>query len=91
MAFEKRAILSFNKIKPLNNPNGWEIFNLPNQIKIASAQVALDEEDLGGFDLKTATQEYPEFLYLKIFAIKKDEPNDNGDAFSFSSLVASGL
>ncbi|KKN17264.1 hypothetical protein LCGC14_0967700 [marine sediment metagenome] len=80
MAFKKKATFKIDKITPLNNPTGWEMFNLPDRIKTASRDI--EGEDLGGFDLKQATKEHPDHLYIKIFAIKKDEPNDNGDAFN---------
>ena len=83
MAMYKKATFSHKcKVTALNNPKGegWDIYNLPNQIKTAS--INIKDEDLNGFDLKQATKDYPDFLYIKIFAIKKDEPNDNGDAFS---------
>jgi hypothetical protein len=87
MAFKKSAITSYNhKVKTLNRPEGWDIINLPNQVKTASIDVK--DENLGGFDLKEATKEHPDHLYLKIFAIKKDEPNDNGDAFNAKELKA---
>ena len=87
MSFNKKATFSHKcKIKALNRPKGegWDLFNLPNQIKLASKDI--DSEDLGGFDLKQATKEHPDHLYIKIFAIKKDEPNDNGDSFSEKEL-----
>jgi intein/homing endonuclease len=87
MAFHKIARM-FHKcsIRALNTPKGegWDIYDLPNQIKTASTTV--QGEDLGGFDLKQATKEHPDHLYVKIFAIKKDEPNDNGDSFSEGEL-----
>jgi len=87
MAFEKIATFSYkHEVTALNKPKGWEIFNLPNQIKTASANKMAENEDLNGFDLKTATSEHPEHLYLKVFAIKEDEVNDNGDAFSPQEL-----
>lgn len=87
MAIYKKAIFSHRcSVKALNKPTGkgWDIFDLPNQIKTASATI--EAEDLGGFDLKQATKDHPDHLYVKIFAIKKDEPNDNGDAFNSSEL-----
>jgi hypothetical protein len=87
MAMYKKATFSHKcKVTALNSPKGkgWDIFNLPNQIKTASTIV--ESEDLNGFDLKQATSEHPDHLYIKIFAIKKDEPNDNGDAFSEEEL-----
>ena len=85
MTMHKIAIFSHRcSVKALNKPKGWEIYNLPNQIKTASK--TSNNEDLGGFDLKEATTEHPDHLYIKIFAIKKDEPNDNGDAFDATQL-----
>lgn len=87
MAMLKKATFSHKcKVAALNNPqgSGWDIYELPNQIKTASKNI--ESEDLGGFDLKAATKEHPDNLYIKIFAIKKDEPNDNGDAFSEEEL-----
>ena len=85
--FKKIATFSHNcSVKALNKPKGkgWEIYNFPNQIKTAS--INIEGEDLGGFDLKEATKEHPDFLYIKIFAIKEDEVNDNGDSFSPAEL-----
>ena len=83
--FNKIAIFSKKcSVKALNKPEGWEIYNFPNQIKTAS--INIEGEDLGGFDLKEATKEHPDFLYVKIFAIREDEVNDNGDAFSPTEL-----
>tara|TARA_Y100000310_G_scaffold55023_1_gene50415 strand:+ start:693 stop:6446 length:5754 start_codon:yes stop_codon:yes gene_type:complete len=73
-------------IKALNTPENWEEFVLPKQIKTASITSDASDEDLGGFDLKQATKEHPDNLYVKIFAIKKDEVNDNGDAFNSKEL-----
>jgi len=87
MAIKKIATFSHKcEITALNKPKGWEIFNLPNQIKTASTKYANENEDLDGFDLKTATSEHPDHLYIKVFAIKEDEVNDNGDAFSSKEL-----
>lgn len=83
----KRATFSYKcKVTALNKPKGegWDIFNFPDQIKTAS--IDIEGEDLGGFDLKEATSDHPDHLYIKVFAIKKDEPNDNGDAFSEKEL-----
>lgn len=86
MAFNKTATFSVNNMSALNSPTGWEIFNVPNQIKTASVTAEAKKEDLGGFDIKEAASEHPDHLFLKIFAIKKDEVNDNGDAFSEDEL-----
>ncbi len=87
MTMHKKAIFSHKcKLTALNKPKGkgWDIFDFPNQIKTASTTV--ESEDLNGFDLKQATKEHPDHLYIKVFAIKKDEPNDNGDAFNEKEL-----
>ena len=87
MAMYKKATFSYKcKITALNKPKGegWDIFDFPNQIKTAS--IGIEGEDLGGFDLKEATLDHPDHLYIKVFAIKKDEPNDNGDAFNEKEL-----
>ncbi len=87
MAILKTATFSHKcEVTALNTPKGWEMFNLPKQIKTASAKYAKESEDLNGFDLKTATNEHPDHLYVKVFAIKEDEVNDNGDAFSTAEL-----
>ena len=85
MTMEKISNYSVKKIEALNTPIGWEIFNLPKQIKTASTVVV--DKDLGGFDLKKAIKVHPDHLYVKIFAIRKDEPNDNADAFCEEELT----
>ena len=83
MTIHKRAI-SENRsiIQSLNNPN-WPEYNM-KQIKTASIT---KNRDLGGFDIESAIEKHPENLFVKIFAIKKDEVNDNGDAFSERELI----
>lgn len=90
MAIEKKA--SFTSERPvwvLNVPQGhdWDIFNKKSLNKYAS--VRKDKAlDLGGFDIKAAVDQNPDHLFVKVFAIKKDEVNDNGDAFSEKELMA---
>lgn len=87
MAFNKIANFSYEKeVTVLNKPEGWNIYNLPNNIKTASVNIIAEKEDLHGFDIKKAVAENPDFLYVKIFAIEKDVPNDNADAFSEAEL-----
>ena len=72
MAMYKKATFSHKcKVTALNKPKGegWDIFEFPNQIKTAS--IDIEGEDLGGFNLKEATSDHPDHLYIKIFAIKK--------------------
>lgn len=84
---EKRSI-NFNpsQIGALNVPQHWEEFNLNSIIKSA----ALNEENKNGsfedFDLKEAISKNPEHLFVKVFAIKENEMNDNGDFFSKEEL-----
>jgi hypothetical protein len=68
----------------LNRPD-WAEFNL-TMMKVASIDKAKADVDLGGFDLEAALKDHPEHLFVKVFAIKKDEPNDNGDAFCEEEL-----
>lgn len=65
----------------LNKPQSWTEFNLS---KFASTNIR--SEGLGGFDLKEAIAKNPDHLFAKIFAIKKDEVNDNGDSFPADEL-----
>ena len=86
MAIHKKANNSFVKmpVEVLNRPENWDILKLPNKIKTAS--VVKNNVDFHGFDLEAEVKNHPEHLFLKIFAIKKDEINDNGDAFSEEEL-----
>jgi len=86
MAFNKIATnnLTIQKVDPLNRPD-WTEYNM-KRIKTASI-MKNRESDLGGFDIGSAIHKHPEHLFVKIFAIKKDEVNDNGDAFSESELI----
>ncbi len=71
-------------IEALNRPN-WSEINT-TMIKIASIDKMKADTDLGGFDLEAAVKDHPEHLFVKIFAIKKDEVNDNADSFSEAEL-----
>jgi hypothetical protein len=85
--FEKRAKLDFKmEIEPLHVPTegSWSFYNT-SKIKTAS----LDKTktiDLGGFDLTAAVKDNPDNLFVKVFAIKANEVNDNGDCFNESEL-----
>jgi len=87
MAFKKIAQLQNYKIEALNNP-GWDIYNMPAMVKTASIEKS-KEQDLGGFDIEAAVTKHPDNLFIKIFAIKEDETNDNGDYFSADELEKS--
>lgn len=60
------------------------------QIKIAETEASLQTkgipEDVAGFDLEADIRAHPESLYVKCFAIKADEMNDNGDFFGYDEL-----
>jgi len=89
MAIEKRA--SFSSERPvwlLNVPKGddWKVFNQNSMQKMAAVQKD-KKSDLGGFDIAAAVDENPDHLFVKVFAIKRDEVNDNGDAFSSGELI----
>jgi hypothetical protein len=76
MAILKRAKTSYasQEIEALNIPTGWEEINL-DRIKIASISKGKNE-NFGGFDIKEAIDKNPDFLFVKVFAIKEDEVND---------------
>ncbi len=84
---KKIAILKTN-IEPLNKPEDWDIFNLPKRIKTASTN-NLKDGDTDTFDIKSAIKDHPDHLFLKIFAIREDEINDNGDFFPKAELKKS--
>lgn len=86
MAFIKRASIKAMPVETLYVPStgGWEYFNT-SRIKIASLDKT-KKSDLGDFDLQAALKEHPNHLFVKAFAIKEDEVNDNGDAFSPAEL-----
>ncbi len=77
--------MSTRQLIPLNVPD-WKQYNM---IKVASA-VQKDgnngNSNLGGFDIKKAAKQNPEFLYVKCFAIKENEVNDNGDCWTGEQL-----
>ena len=73
------------QIRALNIPSNWDEFNLSSISKSASTK----DDDLGSFDdfdLKEAITKNPEHLFVKVFAIRENEMNDNGDFFSSSEL-----
>ena len=86
MAFIKRASVKLMPVEALYVPDdgGWEYYNT-SRIKTASLDKT-KKSDLGGFDLEAAVKEHPSHLFVKAFAIKENEVNDNGDAFSPEEL-----
>jgi intein/homing endonuclease len=84
---------SDRELSALNIPANWQEMNLSSLTKHAS--VGKDgmlqsnggkEIDLGGFNIHEAIGNNPECLFVKVFAIKKDEVNDNGDYFNEDEL-----
>jgi len=89
--FEKRgSTITATPVEVLHNP---ERFKGPNSyIKPINLKTAAKEattikngDDLK-FDLEAEVRENPDFLYIKCFAIKANETNDNGDWFSSEEL-----
>ena len=82
----KRASIKSMPIEALNSPTGkdWDLFNL-SRLKVAAIDKT-KKTDLGGFDLSAALKDHPNHLFVKAFAIKENEVNDNGDAFSPEEL-----
>lgn len=87
---DKFTITNERQIEALNVPSNWEEINLSSITKFASKEKSFDDHvksiDLGGFDILSAIKENPDHLFVKVFAIKKDEVNDNGDYFSEDEL-----
>ncbi len=55
--------------------------------KNSSEEKSGDGEDSPAFDLQAEIEKHPDSLFIKCFAIKADETNDNGDYFSRDELV----
>jgi len=101
--FEKRATYNLINPEALNVPvlNSFTkdqglIPNLKIIDKIASTasvdKEAIEEksgdgDDSPAFDLQAEIDGHPDSLFIKCFAIKADETNDNGDYFSRDELV----
>ena len=87
---DKFTITTERQIEPLNIPQHWDEINISPITKYASNDKVFEERvksmDLGGFDIVKEVKEHPEHLFVKVFAIKKDEVNDNGDYFSEKEL-----
>lgn len=87
---DKFHIKNNRQIEPLNIPENWDEINISAIEKYASSDKSFEERvsqiDLGGFDIMKAIKENPDHLFVKVFAIKKDEVNDNGDYFSEEEL-----
>ncbi len=94
--FEKRADYKLIDAQPLNTPDFSNLAvdqDLVNDVirKIASQKQSSEEksgdgEDSPNFDLQAEIETHPDSLFIKCFAIKADETNDNGDFFSHEQL-----
>lgn len=86
--FEKRAKTTEHRmaIEALHVPTqgAWKFLNT-SRIKVASIDKT-KQADLGGFDLIAAIEKNPDNLFVKVFAIKANEVNDNGDCFNEAEL-----
>lgn len=78
----KFSITGSRSLAPLNIPSDWDEFNTEGLRKQASREGV----DLNGFDIDSAIKQNSDHLFVKVFAIKKDEVNDNGDWFSEGEL-----
>jgi hypothetical protein len=87
---DKFTITTERQIEALNVPSNWDEINLSPITKFASKEKSFEDHvkaiDLGGFDILAAIKDNPDHLFVKVFAIKKDEVNDNGDYFSENEL-----
>lgn len=96
---EKKAYFKLCDLRPLNKPlfkdNLYRDFGIEAdaeaiaQYKTASAKSAELESngDNTKFDLEAEIKGHPDSLFVKCFAIKADEMNDNGDFFSQDELI----
>lgn len=55
--------------------------------KTSSEEKSGDGDDSPVFDLQAEIESHPDSLFIKCFAIKADETNDNGDFFSRDELI----
>jgi hypothetical protein len=100
--FEKRAEygLKLDHFHPLNTPVFVDSFILNQNIPVDKSaldstlqKIAFQKESLGQntddepFDLESEIKNHSDSLFIKCFAIKADETNDNGDYFSREELI----
>lgn len=101
--FEKRADYKLIDAQALNTPNLANSFFVDQKLtidqdmvqdtmqKIAAQQESTEKNSDGDeaptFDLQSEIETHPDSLFIKCFAIKADETNDNGDYFSREELI----
>lgn len=56
-----------------------------SKLAFKEAEMEIDGDNTE-FDLEAEVKSHPDSLYVKCFAIKADETNDNGDHFSYNEL-----
>lgn len=87
--FVKKSSFRVLTYEELSNDDS--IVSAKSQIKVAFKQSAItqngDASESSDFDLEAEIKSHPESLYIKCFAIKADEMNDNGDYFSRDELI----
>jgi hypothetical protein len=98
--FEKIAQFIFIEPKLLNTPTRYSFFKdqaveadkeaLAATLRIITASNKEAEmgtdSDATRFDLEAEIKSHPDSLFVKCFAIKADEMNDNGDWFGYTEL-----
>lgn len=96
----KRADFTLIDIKALNKPSVLSVFKdqnlsldqniLQDTIKVVTASQKSADLEVDGnstyFDLEAEINSHPDSLFVKCFAIKADETNDNGDYFGREQL-----
>lgn len=101
--FDKKATYTTSDFYALNSPDLTKSFFVDQQIrvnedvfkdtlfKIAKAVESSPKTGDGleseAFDLQAEIKNHPDSLFVKCYAIKADEPNDNGDCFSRKELI----
>jgi len=63
------------------------IENIAETEKLSEEEKSGDGDDSPAFDLQAEIEGHPDSLFIKCFAIKADETNDNGDYFSRDELI----
>lgn len=95
----KEATFSLIDIEPLNNPLSKDGIIRNQNLKVKAdavsriqkmasskeADISVDSDNTH-FDLEAEIKSHPDSLFVKCFAIKADEPNDNGDYFGYTEL-----
>lgn len=97
----KKATYKIESFAPLNIPTLPD-FIVNQHLKIADNILNTTKEEIQHskdaglvinldteFDLETEIKDHPDSLFVKVFAIKADEMNDNGDYFGFEELKKS--